>query len=68
LKQISGKDLAKAVQKRGWALSRVNGSHHIFTKAGRPERIVIPIHGNHPLKIGLLKALMKIADLQEKDI
>jgi predicted RNA binding protein YcfA (HicA-like mRNA interferase family) len=68
LKQISGKTLAKAVQKRGWLLSRVNGSHHIFVKAGRPERIVIPIHGNQPLKLGLLKSLMKIADLDESDV
>ena len=28
----------------------------------------VPIHGNHPLKIGLLKSLMKIADLTEPDI
>jgi predicted RNA binding protein YcfA (HicA-like mRNA interferase family) len=68
LKQISGKDLAKAIQKQGWGLSRVKGSHHVFIKAGRPERIVIPIHGNQPLKIGLLKSLMKIAGLQESDI
>ncbi len=47
---------------------RIKGSHHIFTKEGRPERIVIPIHGNKPLKIGLLHALMKIADLSEEDI
>jgi len=67
LKQISGKELAKAVQRKGWLLSRVNGSHHIFIKSGRPERIVIPIHGNQPLKIGLLKSLMKIVDLQESD-
>jgi predicted RNA binding protein YcfA (HicA-like mRNA interferase family) len=26
---------------------------------GRRERIVIPAHGNRPLKIGLLRALMK---------
>jgi predicted RNA binding protein YcfA (HicA-like mRNA interferase family) len=68
LKQISGKDLAKAIQKQGWILSRVKGSHHVFVKTGRPERVVIPIHGNQPLKIGLLKSLLKIADLDEDDI
>ena len=47
---------------------RIKGSHHVFTKDGRPERIVIPIHGNKPLKIGLLRSLMKIADLSEEDI
>jgi len=49
-------------------LSRVKGSHHIFVKEGRPERIVIPIHGNEPLKIGLLKSLLKIAELKVDEI
>jgi predicted RNA binding protein YcfA (HicA-like mRNA interferase family) len=68
VKQITGKELAKALQRRGWQLSRVKGSHHIFLKDGRRERIVIPIHGSQPLKIGLLHALMKMADLNEDEI
>jgi len=68
LKQVSGKELAKAIQKKGWQLARIKGSHHVFTKAGCRERIVIPIHGNSPLKIGLLKSQMKIAELNEQDI
>ena len=37
-------------------------------KADHRERIVIPIHGSKPLKIGLLKAQMKIAGLTEDDL
>jgi predicted RNA binding protein YcfA (HicA-like mRNA interferase family) len=68
VKQVSGKELARAIQRKGWTLSRIKGSHHIFVMQGRRERIVIPIHGNHPLKIGLLKSLMKIADMTEMDL
>jgi predicted RNA binding protein YcfA (HicA-like mRNA interferase family) len=68
VKQVSGKLFAKAVQRKGWSLARVHGSHHIFVMQGRRERIVIPIHGNRPLKIGLLRALMKIAELEEEDL
>lgn len=53
------------IRRKGWSLSRINGSHHVFVMRGRHERIVIPIHGNQPLKVGLLKSLMKIADLTE---
>jgi predicted RNA binding protein YcfA (HicA-like mRNA interferase family) len=62
------KRLGECFQGKGWALARVKGSHHIFTKDGRRERIVIPIHGNRPLKTGLLKAQMKIAELSEDEI
>jgi predicted RNA binding protein YcfA (HicA-like mRNA interferase family) len=41
---------------------------HIFTMPDRRERLVIPIHGNRPLKVGLLRALMKIARLDERDL
>ena len=68
MKQVSGKALAKAIERKGWNLVRVKGSHHIFVMSGRRERIVIPIHGNRPLKIGLLRALMKIAELEESDL
>ena len=68
MKQVSGKALAKAIERKGWNLVRVKGSHHIFVMSGRRERIVIPIHGNRPLKIGLLRALMKIAELEESDV
>jgi predicted RNA binding protein YcfA (HicA-like mRNA interferase family) len=68
LKQVTGKELAKAIQDKGWSLKRVSGSHYIFTKEGRQERISIPVHGNKPLKISLLRALMKFADLKEEDL
>lgn len=68
MKQVSGKGLARAVKRKGWSLARVHGSHHIFVMSGRRERIVIPIHGNRPLKIGLLRALMKVADLIEDEL
>jgi hypothetical protein len=34
MKAISGKELARLVEKSGWVLARVNGSHHIYCKAG----------------------------------
>ncbi len=68
MKQVSGRELARAVGRKGWVLARIKGSHHIFVKEGCRERIVIPIHGNHPLKIGLLRHLMKVASLEEDEV
>ena len=68
MKQVSGKDFRRLLQERGWQLARINGSHHIFTKPNHRERIVVPVHGNKPLKLGLLKHQMKIAGLTEADL
>ncbi len=68
MKQTSGKDLAKAVERRGWTLLRVTGSHHIYGKQGSVVRLSIPIHANKPLKVGLLRHLLKQAGLGEEDL
>ncbi|MCE9592256.1 MAG: type II toxin-antitoxin system HicA family toxin [Planctomycetes bacterium] len=68
MKQISGKQLVRALQRHGWILLRVHGSHHIFGKPGVTVRLSVPVHGNQPLKLGLLRHLLKSAGLEEQDI
>jgi predicted RNA binding protein YcfA (HicA-like mRNA interferase family) len=68
MKSVSGRDFARMVERRGWTLLRVNGSHHIHGKSGSVVRLSIPIHGNKPLKAGLLRHLAKLADLSDDDL
>ncbi len=63
MKSISGKELAKLLEANGWDLLRIQGSHHIYGKVGNPSRISVPIHRNQDLKIGLLRNLLKTAEL-----
>ncbi len=66
MKSISGKKLAKILERKGWRRIRVRGSHHRYQKNN--VSISIPIHGNQDLKIGLLKSVMKQANLTESDL
>jgi predicted RNA binding protein YcfA (HicA-like mRNA interferase family) len=68
VKAISGKRLCRLLEKKDWELKRVNGSHHIYAKAGVNARISVPVHGNKPLKIGLQTHLMRIAGIQESEL
>ena len=68
MRAVSGKAFAKAIERQGWTLLRVAGSHHIYSKEGVVARLSIPIHGNRPLKLGLQRALMKLADLEESSL
>lgn len=68
MKPLSGRDFARLVERRGWQLLRVNGSHHIYGKESSVVRLSVPIHGNRPLKIGLLRHLAKLADIDENDL
>jgi predicted RNA binding protein YcfA (HicA-like mRNA interferase family) len=64
MKSLSGKELARLVEQHGWKLLRVQGSHHIYGKQGSIVRLSIPIHGNQPLKTGLLRHLLKSAGIE----
>lgn len=63
---MTGKEFARLLEKHGWELKRVRGSHYVYMKVGNPARISVPVHGNRPLKIGLMKHLMKIAAIEEE--
>jgi predicted RNA binding protein YcfA (HicA-like mRNA interferase family) len=68
MKSVSGKEFAKILERHGWSLLRVQGSHHIYGKTGSEVRISIPIHRNQSLKSGLLRHFMKAASLTENDL
>ena len=68
MKSATGREFARLIERRGWVLLRVSGSHHIFGKSGSVVRLSVPIHGNKPLKTGLLRHLMKLADLSDEDL
>lgn len=68
MKLLSGKEFAKLVERHGWQLLRVHGSHHIYGKTGSPTRLSIPIHGTQSLKRGLLAHLAKQAGLTEEEL
>jgi predicted RNA binding protein YcfA (HicA-like mRNA interferase family) len=68
MKSVSGRELARIIERRGWTLLRVSGSHHIYGKAGSVVRLSIPIHGSKPLKTGLLRHLVKLAEISDDDL
>lgn len=68
MKSISGKKLCKSVEKKGWILKKITGSHHIYENPSENQILSIPVHRNQDLKLGTLKSIMKIAQLSEDDL
>ncbi len=67
MKLVSGKEFAKVLERKGWQLLRIQGSHHIYGKSGHADKLSVPIHGNQPLKKGLQRHLAKQAGLTVED-
>lgn len=62
-KTVTGKEFCKILESHGWELKRINGSHHIYAKMGKDERISVPVHGGKSMKRGLLNRPMKTAGI-----
>ncbi|HCE42612.1 MAG TPA: hypothetical protein DET40_03590 [Lentisphaeria bacterium] len=68
MKVISGKRMCAILERKGWLLARIAGSHHIYMRQDSTVRLTVPVHGNHDLKRGLQRALMKFVGISEKDL
>ncbi len=55
---ISGKDLVSLLEKNGFVITRIKGSHH---RMKHPDgRITtIPVHKNDPISKGLLRKIIR---------
>ena len=60
---MSSSDLIRQLQRAGWVLDRISGSHHVFKHLERPGIVVVP-HPRKDLGLGLLKAIRRQAGLQ----
>ncbi len=60
--------LCKIIERNGWELKRITGSHHIYFKAGVDAILSVPVHSSRDLPIGTLKSIMKDAELTEEDL
>jgi predicted RNA binding protein YcfA (HicA-like mRNA interferase family) len=59
---ISGKDLVKLLEKHGFEVTRINGSHHRMKhKDGRVT--TVPVHKNEDIAKGILRKIVR-EDLQ----
>lgn len=61
---MNSKEIIKLLEKDGWKLRDVKGSHHIYIHPERGGHISVP-HPKKDLGIGLVKKLLKQARIKE---
>jgi predicted RNA binding protein YcfA (HicA-like mRNA interferase family) len=67
LPAVRPRQVIRALERAGFVLIRVSGSHHIYEHPDRRDRIVpVPRH-NRDLKTGTLRGILKLARLSEAE-
>ena len=60
----TGKEFCAFLERNGWVLARIKGSHHMYKKAGVNALVSVPVHVHQPLKRGLFTAMLALAGLE----
>ena len=59
-------ELFKLLKKDGWFIVRQKGSHVIMKHAIKPEQLTVPYHAGKEVKKGLLRGILKQANIKSE--
>ena len=65
--RLTGKEVLRALQKLGFEVTRIKGSHHIL-KHSDCKSVTVPVHRNEYLGIGLLSQIVEDSGYSREEI
>jgi predicted RNA binding protein YcfA (HicA-like mRNA interferase family) len=68
MRAISGKEICKALDKRGWTWVKTKSGHRKYRSPDGQRTTVVPYHGNKSIGPGLKAAILKQTGLTEDDL
>lgn len=63
LPSVTGRELIRALERDGFYVKRISGSHQLMEKPGHRFVVSVPVHASKPIKKGTLKGILSAADL-----
>lgn len=68
LPQVTGKEVVAALQREGFLLIHIRGSHHYLRKPGVTGLVVVPVHAGKTVPAGTLRSIIRQAGLTTADL
>jgi predicted RNA binding protein YcfA (HicA-like mRNA interferase family) len=66
LPSVTPRKAVRALERCGWELDRVKGSHHVFRHPDHPHRVVVPMHARDLAK-GTLNQIVDTSGLSREE-
>jgi predicted RNA binding protein YcfA (HicA-like mRNA interferase family) len=66
LPAVTPRQAVRALERCGWKLDRVKGSHHVFRHSDHAHRVVVPMHGRDLAK-GTLNQIVSASGLDRTE-
>lgn len=67
LQSLTPQKIVKVLEKKGFVLDRVKGSHHIYYNLETKRRVVVPIH-KRDLPKGTLFEILKQSGISKEEL
>ncbi|MEW6034117.1 MAG: type II toxin-antitoxin system HicA family toxin [Chloroflexota bacterium] len=67
LPRLDGREVLQVLQRGGYLVTHVRGSHHYLRKPNAPNLVVVPVHGNRTIPIGTLRSILRQARLTPEE-
>lgn len=67
LPSLTPQKIIKTIEKKGFVLDRIEGSHHIYYHSGAKRRVVVPLH-KKDLPKGTLLEILRQAGLSKEEL
>jgi predicted RNA binding protein YcfA (HicA-like mRNA interferase family) len=58
----------RALQRAGFELVHVRGSHHYLRRPHGSRLVVVPVHGNRDLPVGTLRSVLRQAEVTREEL
>jgi predicted RNA binding protein YcfA (HicA-like mRNA interferase family) len=68
LPHVSGRAIVRALERGGFVVTHVRGSHHYLRLPGASGLVVVPVHGNRDLPTGTLRAILRQSNLSVDEL
>ena len=60
---VNGRETIRALERGGFLLDEIEGSHHIMLHPVTGRQVSVPVHGGRDLKPGTLRGIIRDAGL-----
>jgi len=64
----SPKNLIQLLERKGFQMKRVTGSHHIYFNKESKKIVVVPVHGNKDIPNGTFMSILKQSGISKDEI
>lgn len=64
---VTGRDLVRTLEKAGFVVARVRGSHH-FLQHSDGRAVVVPVHSGESIGPGLMSRILRDCDLSRDEL